>query len=211
MRILQLFSLAVLGAICARADLIDFDGTGAPTAFSQTTALRDLYAGQGVNFLGTTGANDGGAILNQNSNFGVGALSGTDFLAFNPTAGMSDGGIPQLNEIINFDLAQSFVSIFLSGADNNDFMRLEAFAGLNGTGGSLGFDQHTAPAGDWSQFMVSVVGIRSVIISGPDANGLFVADDLSFSTTPGVPEPGSWLLMSGGLAALGFLRRRVRP
>ena len=208
----RLWFLAGVAAASAQAALINFDGTGAPDVFVSTTALRDTYAGLGVHFLGSTGANDGGGILNQTSDFGVNALSGTDFLAFNNIATFSDGGIPRMNEIINFDADQSFVSIFISGGNNNDFMRLEGFASLNGTGGSLGFDQHTAPNGDWSQFIVNAAGIRSVVISAPDADGEQVADDLSFSTQTGggVPEPATLVLLPAGLLAMAGIRRLRR-
>jgi hypothetical protein len=200
-----------------QATTIDFDGTGAPIDFLDTTALRDLYSGSGVHFLGSTGAKDGGAILNQGSNFGVGALSGTDFLAFNSSASLSDGGIPQLNEIINFDVNQGFVSIFLSGGPKVETMRLEAFAGLDGTGSPLGFDQFDAPNSAWSEFAVTATGIGSVVISSPNT-GLFVADNLSFSTTvpsevpdtSGVPEPSSVWLISAGLVAIAAFRRRIQ-
>ena len=56
-------SAVALCAASAQAGLttIDFDGTGAPNVFAQTTPLRDLYAGLGVRFRGPS-ERDGGAV-----------------------------------------------------------------------------------------------------------------------------------------------------
>ena len=68
-----------IGASGAHATLITFDDVTAPADFNQTIRLTDAYAGVGVHFAGPGGL-DGGAILNQNGNFGVNALSGLNFL-----------------------------------------------------------------------------------------------------------------------------------
>ena len=90
------------------ATTINFDGTGAPSLFVQTSPLTNTYSGLGVNFNGVDGV--GGSILNQSGNFGFNALSGTDFLAFNTAVGT--GNIQR----ISFDSAVSNVSIWAAGS-----------------------------------------------------------------------------------------------
>jgi len=103
----------------ANAVIINFDTDAfgnpiiARCGFSQTTALRDLYSSLGVTFAGAA-PNDGGAILDECGSFGVPALSGDNFLAFNRNAQMQDGGIPTDPQIIIFDPAASVVSIWVS-------------------------------------------------------------------------------------------------
>ncbi len=64
----------------------------APAIFFDTTALTTLYEPLGVTFSASGGSINGGAILNAlKSNFGVTALSGTNFLAFNPEGTLSTG------------------------------------------------------------------------------------------------------------------------
>ena len=72
--------LTVSGVV--QAMVINFDDVAAPDMFLNTTHLTDQYASLGVHFSGPSDI-DGGAILNQSSNFGVNALSGVNFLAFN--------------------------------------------------------------------------------------------------------------------------------
>ena len=104
-RLVWLYGFLVFAAVLvpvgrAEAVLINFDtdasgnALSAPCFFGATTRLTELYAPLGVHFSGP-GGNDGGAILNECSNFGVNALSSPNFLAFNRSAPMSDGGIPQ--------------------------------------------------------------------------------------------------------------------
>jgi hypothetical protein len=80
--------------------VIDFDDVAAPPYFVNTKALRDRYAPLGVRF--SAPGNDGGAILNESSNFGVSGYSGVNFLAFNAGVLMSDGGNPQFPEKLTF-------------------------------------------------------------------------------------------------------------
>src|SRR3954451_24353080 len=94
-------ALGVLGLVptgSVRAGFITFDVDAAgnpitaPTTFAEATALTDLYASLGVHFRGP-GGNNGGAILND-ANFAVKALSGRNFLAFDRTALLANGGTP---------------------------------------------------------------------------------------------------------------------
>ncbi len=61
---------------------ITFDTGTSPCLFQQTAPLRDEYASLGVSFSGAS-SSTGGAIINECGNFGVGARSGQEFLAFN--------------------------------------------------------------------------------------------------------------------------------
>ncbi len=183
----------------ASATLIDFDGTGAPNLFNGTTALRDLYAGLGVNFDGP-GPLDGGAILNEGGNFGVGAFSGTDFLAFNNGATLMDGGTPRDPEEILFDDLQASVSIYAAGGvwDAATF-RMDAYDQLDQL-----VDTDTVSGGNWAQLLVSHPGgIARVVLTEIAKVQSFVYDDLEFFAVPG---PGALLVF--GLAALRTTRRR---
>src|ERR1044071_288968 len=88
-----------IGMESLSAPLIDFDhdASGNPLPafclFRDTSSLTELYAPLGVHFSGPR-TNSGGAILNQCGNFGVPAISGSNFLAFNRSAAFLSGGIP---------------------------------------------------------------------------------------------------------------------
>ncbi len=183
----------------ASADLIDFDGTGAPNIFLETTALRDLYAGLGVNFDGP-GPLDGGAILNEGGNFGVDAFSGTDFLAFNRNSMLADGGIPRDPEEILFDDLQASVSIYAAGGDGVGTFRMDAYDQLN----QLVDTDTVGGAQDWVQLLVSHPGgIARVVLTEISGKIHFVYDDLEFFVVPG---PGALLVFA--LAGLRTRRRR---
>ena len=193
--------LMVLGA-AANATLIDFEGTGAPSVFIGTTHLTELYAPLGVHFSGP-GRLDGGAILNQDGNFGVNALSGTDFLAFNNTAVMSDGGIPTDPEKILFDNPMGYVSIFAAGGFNADYFLLSAYD----AGGSLLGSSNVTTQG-WAQLSYSdPTGSIKWIILQQQGDYAYVYDNLEFDV---VPEPGSLMALASGLVVLGGIIRRRR-
>ena len=204
------FSIAIVVATLtsaphATADFItiDFDGTGAPGLFSQTSALRNLFEEDGLNFFGP-GENDGGAILNQSGNFGIDARSGTDFLAFNRGVSYSDGGIATDPETLRFDGLVDFVSIWAGGGGISSFT-MEAFLGDT----LIATETITAPAEQWTELSISiqnlsgVTGFDSVVLTG-DGLPFFVFDDVSFNT---VPEPGSTLLIAAA-SMFTLVRRR---
>ena len=184
----------------------------APIFFSQANHLTDLYAPLGVHFSGP-GGNDGGAILDQGSNFGVPALSGPNFLAFNrlSEAVMADGGHPIDPETIRFDAPQQFVSIF---AAPGVFDEAE---GVSGTFRMDAFDSHgtlvgtstLTSLGAYVQLGVfSGSGISSVRLTETSGDILFVYDNLSFNT---IPEPASMTSLGiGTLMLAAFLTRRGR-
>jgi hypothetical protein len=115
---------------------INFDDDTAPDAFMDTTRLLDQYAGWGVNFEGP-GGNDGGAVLND-SIWSITGHSSPNFLAFNASSTLSDGGTPIGPETVRFDEPIVFFeAAFASGPGGT--LTLKAYD----TGGYL-VDQKTA-------------------------------------------------------------------
>lgn len=151
------------------------------------------------------GGLDGGAILDESSNFGVSALSTPNFLAFNRGAQLSDGGIPTDPETISFAFDVDSVSIFASGGDVSTGFLMEAFDASNNL---IASDENENPAGDWVQLTVAAAGIRSVRLTEVGGNDGFVYDNLSFAPAA-VPEPGTLALLgAAGVGAMATLRRR---
>jgi hypothetical protein len=188
------------------------DPINAPIFFSQTTHLTDLYAPLGVHFSGP-GGNDGGAILNQGSNFGIPALSGPNFLAFDrlKEAAMADGGLPIDPETIRFDTPQLLVSIFAApgvfdeGEATTGTFRMDAF---DSHGTLVATTTLKTPLQYVQLSVFSTAGISSVRLTETSGDILFVYDNLFFTT---VPEPGSMIsLGTGALMLAGFLNRRGR-
>ena len=200
---LAVLSLSLLFT-SANAATIDFEGTGAPTAFNETTALTDAYAASGVNFAGP-GGTDGGAILNDAAALGVLAHSGTDFLAFNAGAVLMDGAIPQGPQMILFDFVISSVSIWAAGGPFDGLFELEAFDAADT---SLGVVQVPTFA-DWEILSIMAPNISKVQVT--ELNGIqsYVYDDLSFEPVAltNVPEPGAFFLLAAGLLGLLGVRR----
>lgn len=83
---------------------IDFDDVSAPCEFSSTQALRAQYAAQGAIFWGQ-GASDGGAVLDECSNFSVTGYSAPNFLAFYSGSTFSNGGVASAPEFIRLLLS----------------------------------------------------------------------------------------------------------
>lgn len=195
----QLASIAILAALSSPAwalTTIDFDGTGAPDLFVDTTPLTNLYSGLGVTFAGNGGS--GGSILNQSGNFGFNARSGTDFLAFNTLVGTG------YQEKISFDSSVSYVEIW---AANVDAGSTEMFA-YDGNGG-LVTSSVIANSSDWQRLSVSGAGISSIMLVG--SGSAFAYDDLGFdrSAAP-VPEPETYAMLLAGLGLLGARLRKRR-
>jgi hypothetical protein len=178
----------------------------APPDFIGTTRLSTLYSSLGVTFSGP-GGNDGGAILNQNSNFGVSPVSGPNFLAFNPFAKLSDGGVPQGPETISFANPVSTVSIQVAGGIHADPFLLQAFDGSNQL-----VDSSSVTTQQFAPLTVSSPGGISSVVLSTTGNGVFVADDLSFTASP---EPTSLALFGlttlAGASYLGWRRRAGTP
>ena len=220
-----LFTLAVIAfapAIATAAPItIDFetDGNGnpinAPNVFSGTTRLTNEYSALGVTFQGP-GGNDGGAILDEGGNFGVNALSGTQFLAFNQFSTLSDGGTPIDPQTILFSSPQENVSIFAASGFGAASFTLQAYDSMNNL---LGSDVQ-ASNGPFVQlsFADNNTGISRVVLTAANDNA-FVLDDLTFEALEvepePVPEPASiavWsLLLLTGVAVVWMRRRRAVP
>jgi hypothetical protein len=116
---------AAIGVSCVAAT-ITFDELGVqPVGFNEASPLRDQYAELGVHFRGPT-IMGGGAILDQDSSFGINPRSGRDFLAFSVYATLANGGVPAGPEKVTFDNPVSSVSIYASTRYNSTFT-LRAF------------------------------------------------------------------------------------
>ena len=193
----------------AHAATITFDELGSqPSAFSLADPLQEEYASMGVHFTGLAPL-DGGAILDESSAFGVPALSGDNFLAFNVNALMQNGGIPTGPEIIRFDFPVSSVSIW--GGDRTvTTFTLTAFD-INDN--LLGTDIRSNTGGDYIELSIVAspgTNIRSITLDADDDH--YVYDDLTFERSPvGVPESGATLAFLGcGLISLASARRWVK-
>jgi hypothetical protein len=188
--------VAACGLLCpAFGGSIDFE-LGAPALFVSTQALTNQYLSLGVTFSGPA-AKSGGAVLDRSSNFsGMLAHSGADFLAFNASTVLSDGGIPSGPENIMFSSAVSDVSLWVGGLGTT--YSLKAY---DSAGGVIDSDSLMPVAGEWAKLMVSGGGISLAVLSLDQGWG--IADDLSWDGQT-VPEPSSWMLVGAGL--LGFAR-----
>lgn len=184
--------------------VINFDGTTEPCLFSGTTRLTNEFAAQGVVFSGP-GGNDGGAVLDECSGFGVSGQSSPNFLAFNTAATMSDGGVAQGPETLTFTSPVSLVEL-LAGNKVGGSVSLECFdAGAH----SLGSDTITATT-TLQAMSVAAPGIASCQLTFTGSQ--LVVDDLGFSAGPAAAQipalgtPGTVvlviLLLLAGVAIL---------
>jgi hypothetical protein len=195
-------TVTVAGPSWGASVTINFDTTAtgsplvAPSHFIDTTPLTQAYSSLGVHFSGQ------GSILNAASNFGIQPRSGSNFLAFNGSAGY---GPP---ETISFDAPQFRVSMFVaSGGPAADYS-LQAF---DGTGALLNTTTlHLGSSNTYSLLSVDGAGIRSVRLSYAEmtADNTIVVDDLTFTTSTPLPSAATaGMVLMGGL---GLRRRRRR-
>ena len=158
--------------------LIDFDDLDAPCYFADTVRLTTRYAALGVVFEGP-GGNDGGAILDECSNFGVTGLSSPNFLAFNPGWTMSDGGVPRTPEILHFDRPITYLEA-LVGSGASGTVTLAAYNADNALVDSAAVTLASALA----PIAVAGDGIVTVVVSAT-SGVYFVLDDLQFTPAAG--------------------------
>lgn len=202
------------------ATVIDFE-LNVSGNFLTTSPLTTQYAG--LTFTGwQTG--HGGHVLNQSTNFGVPALSGVDFLAFNPA-------VTDTIEIVSFAAPVTNVSVNIG---SNVARRV----GLIGATSPFDpwfpqWDAQAFSANAAGQYVkLTILGTFKYIAFGLEqcgsgcTPGPFVVDDLSWGfpdpvvtppdpppppPTDSVPEPGTWALLIGGVALLAARLRARSP
>lgn len=152
---------------------INFDDMAAPCLFVQTSALTNEYLSSGITFIGI--GNDGGAVLNECSNFGVVGHSSPNFLAFNINSQMGNGGIPQGPQTILFTNPVSYVELYAGHIDAGEII-IEAF---DSEDNSIAYS--SLPGSNILQpLAVSAQGIKKVVVSF--TGSMLIIDDLFFSS-----------------------------
>ncbi|MCC6910259.1 MAG: hypothetical protein IT430_20185 [Phycisphaerales bacterium] len=163
---------AAAGAAAVAADTITFEELGPqPCNFVDTQALSDEYAAVGVLFAGPQ-PGQGGAILDQCSNFGINARSGVHFLAFNTSV-----GYPRWPETITFTEGAGRVELFASAGIQSGVLTVEAFDAANNL-----VDTQSVSMSTGLYSMVEVLGdIDHIVISA--STTFLVIDDLSWDVS----------------------------
>jgi hypothetical protein len=194
--LLVLFVAAWVLPLSATTTNIDFEIPGAPCDFNQTSPLTTFYQSDGVTFSGP-GPGLGGAVLNQCSNFGINAHSGTDFLAFsNITYGVGP-------ETVSFSSPQNTVSIW--AGDGTEQVNVFVLAAYDSGNHLVGEQVVNNIEGQWQQ--LSVTGNNNIAyVTLGYAGAVSVWDDLSFTN---VPEPGSLMLLGTGIVGLAARLRKL--
>lgn len=151
-------------------NVINFDGASAPAFFSSTTALASVG---GVSFNGSSlRPTDGGAVLDETSNFGVTGHSAPNFLAFNCGATMADGGTPMVPETIHFPSEVQRVSLRIgSGADVGAKLTIYGL-------GSQGAEKRTVTMAAALTTVAFRKPVSALLMIGNACR--FVVDDLTF-------------------------------
>ncbi len=173
----------------ASALLITFDEQGPKSCcFYSEPPLDTQYAADGIIF-------DGGwEILNESGNFGVPALSGTNFAGFNIGISGSTNTIG-----MSFTNAITNISGYLGSVDAGTW-NIATY--LNGSLVSATSVSYVGSA--YASFALSSLNADYVTITGSTQYG--VLEDLSFSA---VPVPAAvWLFGSGLIGLIGFAKRK---
>jgi hypothetical protein len=160
----------------AQAVLVDFEQlTNAPCNFVMTTPLHDELAALGIHFGGPAPA-DGGAVLDQCSNFVVNPHSGVKFLAFNSFGtGFPGGGHSIGPETVSFDQRVTSVDLWVASGTGQATFQIQALDGTALVG------SNTISTGSfWTPLSMSVAaGFTRVVLTSNDSAYLY--DDLSFT------------------------------
>jgi hypothetical protein len=185
--LLTAVALLAVTAVPAAAQVIDFDGTGAPCAFAETVPLTTQYSAQGFTFSGH------GSILNQCSGFPSGAAhSGTNFAAYNQQVGPA-------SESITVSGPENYFDFYLGStplATVTFYVGVQPFSIFVVTGSMSG----------WSRWTFGGLYNRVDIQS---SSGVMTLDDISIHPVVAAPEPASLALFATGLIGVGaFTRRR---
>jgi hypothetical protein len=192
------FACLTCAAPSSFATTIDFE-TGAPCCFVDTTPLTTLYSGLGVTFSGIGGPP--GSILDQSGGFGINARSGVDFLAFNTEFGTGTG------DQISFSSPTSNFVLYVGDGTSASYTA----TAYNTLSQQIGTTTVTPAGGVYGELSLGFSDIAYVNVTS--ANGVWVADDLSFNTitTTATPLPAALPLFAGGLGVIGLMgRRRTR-
>lgn len=217
------FAVTVQSAAASVISL-DFEGINATYPSAGDAFINGFYNG-GTSSDGTSGPNYGIAFP---ANAQAICLNTPGFICSNTSRGgqgdpnsqlgalfFLSGDSTFLNDVTGFDTGLSFYysAVNVGGSIN-------VWSGLNGTGGLLASLPLPVTASGpcegygagFCPFFATGIGFpgtaQSVEFVGVADQIVF--DDVTFgSTTPGgVPEPGSLLLLAGGMAAAGLSRRR---
>jgi len=184
------------GVAAAAAGTIDFDGVTVPSLFAETIRTTNEFERLGVVFAGPGGL-DGLAVLTEAGNFHVSGHSPANFLAWNHTAIMSDGGRATGPETLTF--AQSAHSVSLRAGCS--FGGELTATGLDPSGKKLG-EVKLVLSAELKVLGLPWTNIRSILLDLPPGE-YGVIDDLRFAT--GRPAPtatglgtGAWMLRPDG-------------
>lgn len=154
--------------------VVNFDDVqNAPVTFASTYPLHDEYEGYGIYFEGP--GDGGGALLDEGAGFPVTGYSPPNFLAFNTSLTMANGGIPQGPEHIFFNPPVSYVEILAGCADAGT---VDMFA-YDEEDNLLDFDQIVASG---PMQLLTVTGERIEKVTIQFTGNILVLDDLSFNT-----------------------------
>lgn len=185
--------LALTLSMSVEAASITFEELGTKSGlFDVEPALNSQYSGQGITF-------DGGwEVLNQSGNFGVNALSGSHFAAFNTN----------VNGITNtlgmaFDTNINSMSGFLGGNFATTWT-ISAF--LNGS--NIYQTSILSTAQQYINFSLSSLVADYVTILSSSNSG--VLDDLSYNNVSAVPVPAAVFLFAPALLGFMGLRRKAK-
>ncbi|MBI5307700.1 MAG: hypothetical protein HZB37_05045 [Planctomycetes bacterium] len=150
---------------------INFDDVTAPCLFMEANALKGTF--NGANFKGK--GSNGGAILDECSNFTISGYSSPNFLAFNCTATLKSGGKPSLPESITF-LSPSTGDVTLKvGASSGGKVKITAVR-TNGTNVKKTVTLHSAMQ------TVTLTGphIKKIKIQAVKKTCILLVDDITF-------------------------------